>query len=626
MDKQQYQKQLDDAIQQLAVNGPDAGRAYQYLKDLSADPHGVAAQSLLRALSKPSSDLQTLAALGLGRFGRGVPGVVDALAGLALDSSRDLFVCSAALHALAQLQTSESVRRLLDIMHKIVGDPERALLFQSACSSIKVAGASITPHIPALLALTDRVAQQQMYELDSAFKAAINSASTLYGNFARDGYSQIRGDYLGKEPLSLNGTTPVGDLTVLLDQRVRYLSGYQRHEQDRHSKVHERDRHETRMVVVGKETGPLLVIAVWDFMTSFSLVNTIEYFAEGVSKAFRQTRSQQRQLSFGYFTPGTPAEPKGTFTAIKITRSDDNSLEVAWGNDKALDSWAGDSAAELRTYLSVSPQITTDLLEYLEGSIRDERMKRRFLVQQAQSPEAHLDYSSLEWDFPRQVRDVLEGRAAAPVPGKVFGDSFDQPEDVEFFGKALPDSIQELLKRCESEYLLQKSLDRSDLRHLDWPSPFDIEQELIITAQRPFELQHPRDSRQIVLDLDPRTYGAFVFRSKDDNDQYYIVTNVPATVFNCSSSFEWGYSGAGPSELALNILNFFVPPGSDNRPASQMAPCYWSRSQRSLVSDTAVRLATDFREELITPLPLFGGFIAAARIREWILRNSQQLR
>lgn len=64
-----------------------------------------------------------MAALGLGRFGRGVPGVVDALAGLALDSSRDQFVCSAALHALAQLQTPESTSRLLDIMQQTVGDP-----------------------------------------------------------------------------------------------------------------------------------------------------------------------------------------------------------------------------------------------------------------------------------------------------------------------------------------------------------------------------------------------------------------------------------------------------------------------------------------------------------------------
>ncbi len=253
-------------------------------------------------------------------------------------------------------------------------------------------------------------------------------------------------------------------------------------------------------------------------------------------------------------------------------------------------------------------------------------MKQRFLVQQAQSSEACLDYSSLAWDFPNQVREVSEGRAAAPPPPpqKIFGCSFDKQEAAKFVGKALPDCIQGLLKRCESEYLLQKSLGRPDLCYLDWPSLFDIDQELIVTTPRPFELKHPRDSRQIVLDLDPRTYGAFVFRVKDDKDQYYIVTNVPATAFNRSSTYEWGYSGAGPSELALNILNYFVPPGSDNRPVSEMSPCHWSRNQRSTVSDTAVRLASDFREGLITTLPPFGGFIAAARIREWIPRHSQK--
>src|SRR5579862_9119212 len=43
------------------------------------------------------------------------------------------------------------------------------------------------------------------------------------------------------------------------------------------------------------------------------------------------------------------------------------------------------------------------------------------------------------------------------------------------------------------------------------------------------------------------------------------VTNVPwSVVSHRPSGFEWGYGGSGPADLALNILNWFVPPGTDS--------------------------------------------------------------
>ena len=60
----------------------------------------------------------------------------------------------------------------------------------------------------------------------------------------------------------------------------------------------------------------------------------------------------------------------------------------------------------------------------------------------------------------------------------------------------------------------------------------------------------------------PIDYDIELTRSNDD----CRVTNVPWTVIQHSpDGFEWGYEGSGPADLALNILNAFVPSGSDGQ-------------------------------------------------------------
>jgi hypothetical protein len=72
-------------------------------------------------------------------------------------------------------------------------------------------------------------------------------------------------------------------------------------------------------------------------------------------------------------------------------------------------------------------------------------------------------------------------------------------------------------------------------------------------------------------------------------------TNVPVSVIHHSpTGFEWGYPGSGPSDLALNILNWFVPPEADGLEA---VTCWKGRCSR-----TAWVLHLDFKEELIAPM------------------------
>jgi hypothetical protein len=88
----------------------------------------------------------------------------------------------------------------------------------------------------------------------------------------------------------------------------------------------------------------------------------------------------------------------------------------------------------------------------------------------------------------------------------------------------------------------------------------------------------------------------------------------PGSVYDC------GTSGQGAADLALNILNAFVPPraesvqrwGVDQRDDDPL------RSWKGVVSRFAIEHHQQFKREFIERLPSEGGRIDAERIREWI--------
>jgi|GEM_PF-3276150 len=629
LDKQGYLQRLDASIDQLATNGPQARDAYGYLRSLNYDPHGVAAQSLMRALQQPSSDLKTVAALALGRLGRGVPGVVDALVELMESNQDEPFVFTAAVHALATLQDPASTNALVTALQESVALPQEVTLFQDTCRFMKVAGVSLVPHLSTFLELAAKVPHNQRDRLEALsrlFNDTTQEGAALYHSFIRDGYPPVRGDYLGNEPLVFGSVKRVGELTILLDQRVRYVSGEDRHEQSIRSPAPDRNVHETRLVVVSRADGSRLGVAVSDLMTSYSMAPTFKYLAEGLLRALERSDLPAQELILGIFEPGSPEQLTGEFAPEGHLDRDGRAIKISRDDDTLLDSWAEGSAAALRAYLSAPPRLSNDLLQYLQGSIQDELIQRRCRVHQAEAPEHTLNYEALSWDFPESFRQVLSGERAAPPPSTVFADSFDNEEYSEFFGKTLPESIKEFLARCAATYEVEKETREGDERWLDWPSRDDLDGELIINKARPFELTHPREHRQLLLNVDPRTHGVFVCRAKDSEDEYYIVSNIPSTVWSHSSTFEWGYSGAGPSDFALNILNYFLPPGSDGADPQPIKECYWSRNQRSSASEAAVKLAGEFKAEFIAKLPPFGGVISAERIKQWLLQQAEILR
>jgi hypothetical protein len=76
----------------------------------------------------------------------------------------------------------------------------------------------------------------------------------------------------------------------------------------------------------------------------------------------------------------------------------------------------------------------------------------------------------------------------------------------------------------------------------------------------------------VLLPGEPTKHGVVVERLADGR----IATNVPRNIIHHSpSGFEIGYGGSGPADLALNIMNVFVPPsGNDDMvKVYNNAPC-----------------------------------------------------
>lgn len=95
------------------------------------------------------------------------------------------------------------------------------------------------------------------------------------------------------------------------------------------------------------------------------------------------------------------------------------------------------------------------------------------------------------------------------------------------------------------------------------------------------------------------------------SEKNVIGTNVPHIVIQHSpAGYEWGYGGSGPSDLALNILNLIVPPGSDGEPPVK---CHEGQC-----SETAWRLHHDFKRRFIAAVPHEGMTIKGKDIAEWL--------
>jgi len=96
------------------------------------------------------------------------------------------------------------------------------------------------------------------------------------------------------------------------------------------------------------------------------------------------------------------------------------------------------------------------------------------------------------------------------------------------------------------------------------------------------------------------------------------ITNVPwSVIWHSPDGFNWGYGGSGPADLALNILNAYVPPGTDGL---ESVKCYQGEC-----SATASYLHQEFKREIIAAIPVSGATIYAETIHSWIKKKKELL-
>lgn len=118
--------------------------------------------------------------------------------------------------------------------------------------------------------------------------------------------------------------------------------------------------------------------------------------------------------------------------------------------------------------------------------------------------------------------------------------------------------------------------------------------------------------------MDSSNQGAGRRRDKDlvlDRDGTgKVYASVPYRVRHYRvDELDWGYIGPATAELALNILNWLLPPGVDGEAAIQ---CEYGEC-----SAAAWRLHRTFMAEFLVRVPYDGGCVKEQEIRRWILSH-----
>jgi hypothetical protein len=102
-----------------------------------------------------------------------------------------------------------------------------------------------------------------------------------------------------------------------------------------------------------------------------------------------------------------------------------------------------------------------------------------------------------------------------------------------------------------------------------------------------------------------------------------VGASIPHTViWHSPDGFNFGYEGSGAADLALNILNAFVPPGPEIDAENEEE--YMDRDDapqkcfRGTCSRFAARYHQQFKREFIAPMCDPGATISAATVVAWI--------
>ena len=115
------------------------------------------------------------------------------------------------------------------------------------------------------------------------------------------------------------------------------------------------------------------------------------------------------------------------------------------------------------------------------------------------------------------------------------------------------------------------------------------------------------------LPFDPEMMDVVCARVPDGAYDRPVFNVTQAVIHHSPSGLEYGYTGSGPADFALNVLALFLPVGCDGEKPFR---CYQGEC-----SATAFRLHQAFKIDFIARLPPEGGTIRGDDIRAWLDRR-----
>jgi hypothetical protein len=626
----------------------DSKAAYEFLHKVP-DEYRVAIDEFQRALRSTSSDARSEAGTALAKFGRGEAWVLPALKEAYVQETEG-YVLRRHAFSIASVETAEAATVLVELLEQAL-EADSYFSAISLCEALSAMG-DLTAHELQNLSRLDTFYRRQvgplgypkedvqfgitsdyLHKVHHQLVQAVMSSYTSYSLHAPKDLVAGTRPLLGLDSLDLDRSGPrYGDFTLVFDQRVDYRVGSSREKDKQISRAAEHSSSkragatvEIRCVLFEREPNKFVCIAVWDHFASASIINQYEDFATSVLKSLFLDIKKILQLEFGIFQPVLEESFTGEYTGVDLALSENPLRVSAWLPDVRFDQIFKDSSSDVRALLCKSPPIPEGFKHFIRGREQDSLIDARLSEMRSSSPDGRLHYTELTTPFSAHVAEAIRtGINPVAQPARICGDSLDPAGNEEFFARALPKPIRDVLSECQRAVREAKAHRHRKIGVIEWPDLESVPSEYIAHAPRPYELDAMDGTPQVALALDPATHGVIMFRCQRDGVTV-VVTNIPFSVLEHAETFNWGFKGLASYNLAKNIINAFVPPGSDGKPEREARESYWGAKKRTFASYTADKIAEDFYTELLTKLPGWSGYISAQRMREWILGKAVAL-
>jgi hypothetical protein len=642
MTPEEAAKKITEAVQALESGTHEESKAaFEFLRAVPEE-YRVALDAFRSALKSSSADARMEAAAALAKLGRGEAWVLPALEEAYVGEENE-FVRGRLAFSIASIKTPQAANALVGLLDQELQVEEATFAVGAFCGALASLGELAVQELPEIERLIEFCKEQTaraagtVYEqgralaLDSLQRAhskLVHDIMSSYFSFTRQSSVGPSGrPLLGHDTFQLNRTAQqFGNLALVSDTRVDYLADMRPYElshaldESQRASLKSAGRlREVRCLLFEREPNTFVCIAVWDHFSSTSLMNKFESFARGVINSIPADHNLPVRIEFGIFQPVSEDALDGAYTGVKLISNDD-SLEVTnWLPASRFEQVFGQHAHQVWALLRKPPSTPEGFMEFIKGKVQDQVVEKNLEQKRKNLPEGRLDYSALKTQFCDEVAEVIcTGENSITEPKLICGDSFDPQGNEEFFGRALPPEIQEIMSQCQA--VAEEAAQRGDKNttDLEWPDLAQIPAELIVRVPRPFEIEVQDGIGQVTLALDPAKYGAIFFRCQNEGLTVHV-TNIPFSVFEFSESFSWGYRGTAPFITGKNVLNAFVPPESDGEPAIEKITTYWGIRKQTFASHTANDLAPEFYEQMFVKLPAWGGYISAQRMKQWIL-------